>query len=336
MRKSIPFLVLALVLALLLSPALQARADQPVTLIEISTDPYTNPDSQHQTQVEPDNFAYGNTIVATFQSGRFYDGGASNVGWSTSQDGGVTWTDGFLPGTTVYASPPGAYDRVSDPAAAYDAKHGVWMVSTLAITGSTGVAVLVSRSTDGGLTWGNPVVVSSKPGGFYDKNWITCDNWPISPHYGNCYTTWDDAYQGNKFYMSTSSDGGLTWGAKKSPSGSGGLGGLPVVRPNGLVIVPAWGLSNQIIIFGSINGGNSWSRTKVVSNISQHNVAGGLRASFALPSVEADSPGRLYMVWNDCRFRSGCSSNASRLTRRTAGWITSSPVLPPPGTASWG
>ena len=29
-------------------------------------------------------------------------------------------------------------------------------------------------------------------GGFFDKNWITCDTWPQSPHYGNCYQEWDD------------------------------------------------------------------------------------------------------------------------------------------------
>ena len=45
----------------------------------ISSDPYTNTSSQHKTQVEPDSFGYGNTIVATFQTGRFFDGGASNI-----------------------------------------------------------------------------------------------------------------------------------------------------------------------------------------------------------------------------------------------------------------
>jgi len=63
-----------------------------VTLSAVSEDPYTNTDSQHRTQVEPDTFASGNTIVAAFQSGRFTDGGASNVGWATSTDAGATWT----------------------------------------------------------------------------------------------------------------------------------------------------------------------------------------------------------------------------------------------------
>jgi hypothetical protein len=73
----------------------------------ISNDPYTNASSQHKTQLEPDSFAYGNTIVATFQTGRFFDGGSSNIGWATSMNGGRTWTTGMLPGTTIYEAGPG-------------------------------------------------------------------------------------------------------------------------------------------------------------------------------------------------------------------------------------
>ena len=48
----------------------------------IGTDPYTNTTSQHKTAVEPDSFSHSSTIVAAFQLGRFYDGGASNIGWA--------------------------------------------------------------------------------------------------------------------------------------------------------------------------------------------------------------------------------------------------------------
>src|SRR2546422_10428360 len=65
-----------------------------VSLVKVSSDPYTNTSSFHKTQVEPDTYSFGNTIVATFQSGRFTNGGASNVGWSTSTDGGSTWKKG--------------------------------------------------------------------------------------------------------------------------------------------------------------------------------------------------------------------------------------------------
>ena len=168
-----------------------------VPITQVSTDPYTNTSSFHQTQLEPDTFSFGSTIVGVFQTGRFTDGGANNTGWATSTDNGATWTHGFLPSTTAYSTPPGPWARISDPAVAFDPKHNVWMITGLAIDNSvTGKAVLVSRSVDGGLTWGDPVTVSQGGGGsFYDKNWIGCDTTSTSPFYGNCYTEWDDNFQ---------------------------------------------------------------------------------------------------------------------------------------------
>ena len=85
----------------------------------------------------------GSTIVAATQVGRFSDGGASNIGWATSTDNGATWKNGFLPGTTVFATPAGQYDRVSDPSVAYDAAHKLWMISSLAITNSIGTLLVL-------------------------------------------------------------------------------------------------------------------------------------------------------------------------------------------------
>src|SRR5579885_1260725 len=98
-------LILSAMLALLLSLASTGLVFANETLIQISSDPYTNGTSQHKTQVEPDVYSFGSTAVATFQSGRFFNGGASNIGWATSHDGGLTWKHGFLPGTTIYATP---------------------------------------------------------------------------------------------------------------------------------------------------------------------------------------------------------------------------------------
>ena len=96
-----------------LSSSGTALANVPIKVV--SLDPYTNTSSFHKTEVEPDTFSFGNTVVGVHQTGRFTDGGSSNVGYVTSTDGGATWTNGFLPGTTVYANPPGPYDRATDP-----------------------------------------------------------------------------------------------------------------------------------------------------------------------------------------------------------------------------
>src|ERR687888_494122 len=78
-------LAVALVIALLVPSA--ARANVP--LLQISSDPFTNPTSQHATEVEPDTFAFGSTIVAAFQAGRFVSGGgASCLRWGEAAGGG--------------------------------------------------------------------------------------------------------------------------------------------------------------------------------------------------------------------------------------------------------
>src|SRR5437764_8702421 len=117
---------LALTFSLLVALSSSSFAFASAKLVQISSDPYTNSTSQHHTQVEPDIYSFGSTIVAAFQSGRFFDGGASDIGWATSTNAGKTWTHGFLPSTSVLATPPGSYDRVSDPAVVYDARHKTW------------------------------------------------------------------------------------------------------------------------------------------------------------------------------------------------------------------
>ena len=322
-RRSLMAVAMALALAFALP--LSALANVPLT--QISFDTYTNTNSQHKTQVEPDTFSFGSTIVSVQQTGRFFDGGASNIAWSTSTNNGANWTTGNLPGITKHDNPANPYDRVSDPVVAYDAEHNVWLASTLAILevsgGIKGQAVLTSRSTNGGTTWGNPIaVVTAGRNGNLDKNWIACDNTPSSPFFGNCYTQWDDNGLGNKLYMSTSTDGGLTWGQKKSPGGFHGLGGQPVVQPNGTVIVPYFN-GAQIGAFRSTNGGGKWSNAVLVANVSAHTVAGNLRTS-PLPSAEVDGSGKVYVVWQDCSFRSGCSSNDIVMSTSTDGvsWTT--------------
>lgn len=283
----------------------------------VSRDPYSNLNSFHRTEVEPDTYSFGNTVMGTFQVGRFQDGGASNIGWVVSTDGGIAWTSGFLPNTTVVAQPPGPWDRATDPSVAYDAAHGVWMVNILAMTGTTGRAILVSRSTDSGLTFGSPVTAAAT-NGFFDKNWITCDNTPNSPFYGTCYTEWDDVNGGNQVHVSRSTDGGLTWAPSAMPAAAV-VGGQPVVQPNGTVVMPIDnGSESAVISFVSQNGGVSFQGPFSVSSIVSHLVAGNLRIH-ELPSAEVDANGTVYTVWNDCRFRAGCASNDIVMSTSTNG-----------------
>lgn len=192
----------------------------------MGSDPFTNTTSQHKTQVESDTFAFGNTIVGVFQSGRFFDGGSSDICFATSANSGTNWTHGCLPGLTKFLG-NGPYDRASDPSVAFDAKHNVWLIGGMAITSTNGVlgaAVTASRSTDGGLAWANPVSVVTASGGSYlDKDWVVCDDTSSSPHYGNCYAEYDDHGAGGVIRLATSTNGGLTWtNVTTSAAGVGG------------------------------------------------------------------------------------------------------------------
>ena len=299
-----------------------------VPLVKLSADTFTNSTSQHATEVEPDSFAFGSTIVAAFQVGRIFSGGASDIGFAISTDAGATWNNGFLPGLTTFQG-GGANAAVSDASVIYDAAHGVWIISSLTIASSGATEVVVNTSPDG-MNWGNPIAVSQSPDP--DKDWISCDNTPTSAFYGHCYVEWDDVAQGGLVWMSTSTDGGQTWAAALNPgsnTNAGGLGGIPLVQPNGTVVVPMLQpFVSEIEAFTSSDGGASWSLPIQVGPVADHPVSGGLRSD-ALPSAQMDGAGNVYVVWQDCSFRTGCKSNDLVMSTSADGVSWSAPARIP-------
>src|SRR5690349_17148794 len=292
-----PLLAVA-VAAATLAAAPAARANVPLT--QVSADPFTNPTSQHATEVEPDTFANGATVVAAFQVGRFFNVGATDIGFARSGDGGATWgAPGFLPGMTFSSGAASPFERVSDPSVAYDAAHSTWLISSIPLLPNTSVpTVFVNRSTDDGRTWSTPVSIPPPVSNSVDldKNWTVCDN--ISTSFrGHCYTELDNFGDGDRELMSTSTDGGLTWSTPIQTAGHDkGLGGQPVVQPSGRVVVPFESLDGKIEAFVSDDGGLSWSKGTKVSNVAFHGVAGGLRTS-PLPSAEIAGDGTVYVAW---------------------------------------
>jgi hypothetical protein len=126
--------------------------------------------------------------------------------------------------------------------------------------------------------------------------------------------------------MSTSTDGGLTWGPPlPTMDHAHGLGGQPVVQPGGRVVVPFEGLTrgSGIRAFTSDNGGLSWNRSVRISTVTSHAVP-GLRTS-PLPSAEINAAGVVYVVWQDNRFEPGGSANDIVLSTSANG-TTWSPV----------
>jgi hypothetical protein len=259
-------------------------------------------------------------VVATFQVGRYRTGGSVNIGWATSLDAGATWRHGFLPGITIAAG--GSYERASDPVVAYDARHATWLINTLNLGALNDLSV--SRSPDG-LTWSPPVpVVAGGQGSFLDKNWIVCDNTATSPHYGTCYVQYDDAGAQGQMTMVRSIDGGLTWSVPVAVPGALGIGGQPVVQTDGRVVVPyRHDADGSMRSFSSADGGASWSAPVLIAASTGHPPA-GMRAP-RLPNAEVDAAGRVYVVWQDCRFRASCAANDIVLSTSVDG-VTWSPV----------
>jgi hypothetical protein len=191
----------------------------------------------------------------------------------TSFNGGATWSTGNM--STEEDNRTG-----SDPVTAIDVKHHVALHSSLnykfkmdgeACNGD----VVVSPSSDGGLTWDKPVVVGFGKGCdldprqiFNDKEWIATDNNPSSRFYGRTYVTWTAFLADHGEYVESpimethSDDGGKHWTTPQEISGSsatlctfqtaGNAGqcdedqvSVPTIGPDGTVYVGFMNSQNQ-------------------------------------------------------------------------------------------
>lgn len=290
----------------------------------IHRDRHTNVESQHESEVEPDSQTVGQTTVSVFQVGRRRDGGAASIGFSTSRDGGRTWREGLLPGLTVSTTPRGTSMRASDPVVAYDAAHGVWLANTLAI-GTDATRLTIHRSTDG-LTWSGPIDAALTRGQnlAYDKNWLTCDNGATSPFRGRCYLAYTlVGRDADDLAVQRSDDGGRTW----SPAVTLHIpvtGVIPVVRPDGTLVLVFWSERTGMVAVPSNDGGVTLGPSALVSDLQTHD-AKPFRAP-PLVAADVDTAGRVLAAWQDCRFRPACTANDVVFSRSTDGTTWSPPA----------
>ena len=194
--------------------------------------------AQNETPIAANPINSQNLIVGG-NDWNYNDGCSVNA----SLDGGKSWTstlpNGFLPGVTRYTNDPavagtGRYDYGGDPAvafgpngAAYYACFGYQAASPY------GVALLFSRSSDGGVTWlkggaAEPLVQVS----VWQGNGISKGSTGQFPDHeaihvandGTIYLTWAQ-FSGygtrSPVYVSTSNDGGLSFSfAQKVTAGT--------------------------------------------------------------------------------------------------------------------
>jgi hypothetical protein len=299
------------------------RASCEIVGRRIHRDLFTNADSQHESEVEPDSLTVGATTVALFQVGRNRNGGAASIGFATSKDDGRTWRQGILPGLTAVSKPAGPSARASDPVLAYDAAHGVWLANTLAL--APGVSRLtIHRSTDG-LTWSGPIdaTVAQSQDLVHDKNWLACDNSASSPFRGRCYLAYTLIDRADQLAVQRSDDGGRTW----SPAVTQQLpvtGVVPVIQPDGKVVLTFWSGRTGMASVTSTDGGVTLDEPVTISALTWRD-ARPFRAP-PLIAAELERSGSVLTAWQDCRFRPGCAANDVVISRSADGKTWTTPV----------
>jgi hypothetical protein len=277
-------------------------------------------------------------LVGVWEQDRWSGLGARGIVSSHSTDGGATWSSAQ---TLTFSacgggSGPGAgYDRASDPWITF-AGGGVVYASALAFSanGYTGSgfsgtsgglsAVLVSRSADGGVTWGTPVAVwtdtnpnAAGPFYFNDRDSITAD-----PASGNVYVVWDRLPSTNTLsapaYLAYSKDAGTTWtaGVMFDPGASNeAFNNQIVVLSNGHLLdfftLFNGALTTSLQVIESTNAGGTWPTTStLISNTTSVGTSNPItslpiRDSSQIAQVAADPAGNnVAVVWQQS-FTSG-------------------------------
>jgi hypothetical protein len=230
------------------------------------------------TQSETSAVAFGQNVVVGYNSSAnqtFLSQPPSLIrtawtisGFSTSNDGGKTWTSGFVPPS------PGATFTFGDPSLGVD-RAGNFYYATLGADPALNTTIQVNKSTDGGRTFGPPKVLDVSNGD--DKEWLAVGPNPSDLTKDNLYVTWTNFRangSGSDLRFGRSTDGGQTWTTKTiftpgtNPDPTFPTSFIqfsnPYVDPaNGALYVPYLHFSNAdsdfIQVMVSYDGGNTFS-----------------------------------------------------------------------------
>jgi hypothetical protein len=322
---------------------------------------YVNAEVEPFVAVNPANPA---NVIGVFQQDRWSNGGARGLTTATSVDGGTTWTRTFPHFSKCAGGTPangGDYDRASDPWVSFGPDGRAYQVSLSVNAAQTISAILTSTSTDGGLTWSEPVTVQRdvSPNGFVfnDKESLTAD-----PHTaGTAYLVWDRsrfpsdmsqnpgtsrAFRGDPIFAKTT-NGGVNWSTPRDilPQNQNvsTIGNQIAVLPDGTLVdaylyFKGLGAPNQSLqgVQRSTDGGASWSKPieitdNTVTRVRDPDTGTPLRTGSdiggGLPDIAVDPrSGTLYVVFEDNRFSGGDHNDIALSKSNDGGLSWSSPI----------
>ena len=263
------------------------------------------------TEVEPSvavNPTDPRNVVVAWQQDRFQDGAALGIGVAVTRDAGSTWTVRTVPGLSKCTG-ESRYDRVSDPWLSFGPGGALYLATLPANVTDTGnsTAVAISRSLDGGLSWGKPTFVVEQDGTYNDKESVTAD--PFRP--GNVYAIYSKRFTAASItYFAESHDGGATWSPPRPTYESPGTeaAGHIILVPRDGTLVDVFALatgggeaSAAIVATTSTDGGQTWSQPTPISrresNSGTDPEKGNLVRAPAIPTAAVGPDGRIFVAW---------------------------------------
>lgn len=278
--------------------------------LPIGPDPEWLPEDL-RAQAEPHvarSFFDPDLLLATWQEGRYGDGGAFTCAYAVSRDGGTRWDRGPLPGLAGGTADP-MFSRASDSVAAVG-RNDLLVVCTLGINGTLPdwvTSVVVNRSLDGGRHFERPILVAASEGSqlFLDKNWIAANTFPGTSTFGRLVVTltrFRSSVIGGTSHpiaLSSSDDDGRHWTPLRAVTSDTVQGSQTVFLPDGALVLAYWNFEgNRIEVMHSPDGGESFGDPVVVAAGGEPYRDPHARSAEFLPSLAADRTlGGLYLVW---------------------------------------
>lgn len=241
-------------------------------------------------------------LAATFQEGRYaVNGGSVDCGYSVSADGGLTWTRALIPNLTQASG--GTYFRATDPVAGFDLSGNLYLNTEVATDANfNGGRVVISKSTNSGQTFGNPVTVYSPPNAnvFPDKNWMAINTFAGTATVGRILITFTRFVSNvSPIYHTYSDNGGASWttAAAVHNVSTSAQGSQPVYLPNGNAVIVYWNFAapEHLEVVRSTNGGNTFTAPVLIANAAEWNEP-SIRTGGFLPAATTNRTGNNIFV----------------------------------------